>query len=103
MTVFSALASKPMVTVFFSLASKSVVTISLNLISKPVAQVSLSFWLKTGSYGLVIWVSKSPRQFLGLVHKTNQARVSQSGIKTGGCATMSGACGIIAKVVSSGS
>jgi hypothetical protein len=22
--------------------------------------------LKTGSYGLVIWVSKSPRQFLGL-------------------------------------
>jgi hypothetical protein len=29
--------------------------------------------LKTGSYGLVIWVSKSPRRFLGLDLKIKQA------------------------------
>jgi hypothetical protein len=34
-----------------------------------------SFGLKTGSYGLVISDSKSPRQFLGLGFKTKQARV----------------------------
>jgi hypothetical protein len=31
--------------------------------------------LKTGSYGLVIWASKSPRRFLGLGLKTMQALV----------------------------
>jgi hypothetical protein len=29
--------------------------------------------LKTGSYGLVIWASKSPRRFLGLGLKTKRA------------------------------
>jgi hypothetical protein len=31
--------------------------------------------LKTGSSGLVIWASKSPRRFLGLCLKTKQALV----------------------------
>jgi hypothetical protein len=34
-----------------------------------------SFGLKTGSYGLVISDSKSPRRFLGLAFKTKQATV----------------------------
>jgi hypothetical protein len=33
-----------------------------------------SLGLKTDSYGLVIWVSKSPLQFLGLGHKTDGGR-----------------------------
>jgi hypothetical protein len=35
----------------------------------------LSLGLKTGSFGLVIWASKSPRQFLGLSLKTKQASI----------------------------
>jgi hypothetical protein len=35
--------------------------------------------------------------------EANHARVSQSGLKTGGCATTDGACGIIAEVASRGS
>jgi hypothetical protein len=76
------LASKPVVTVFTGLASKPVATVSADLTSKPVAMVypGLSskppvgflvepqnqggggfsgLGLKTGSSGLVIWVSKS--------------------------------------------
>jgi hypothetical protein len=34
-----------------------------------------SLGLKTGSYGLVIWASKSPQWFLGLALKTMQASV----------------------------
>jgi hypothetical protein len=84
--------------------------------------------LKIGIYGLVIWASKSPRRFLGLGlktihasvcrlrHKTNggrsvqdthpdrveasRARVSQSGLKTGGGATTGGAHGTVTDVVS---
>jgi hypothetical protein len=74
--------------------------------------------LKTGSSGLVIWASKSPRRFLGLGlktkwasvcrlrHKTDggrSARVSQSGLKTGGGATTGGARGTIAEVASEAS
>jgi hypothetical protein len=33
--------------------------------------------LKTGSYGLVIWASKSPRHFLGLGLKTKWATICQ--------------------------
>jgi hypothetical protein len=33
--------------------------------------------LKTGSYGLVIWASKSPRRFLGLGLKTKRASICQ--------------------------
>jgi hypothetical protein len=40
--------------------------------------------LKTGSFGLVIWVSKSPRQFLGLGFKTKQTSVCRLRHKTDG-------------------
>jgi hypothetical protein len=38
--------------------------------------------LKTGSFGLVIWASKSPRRFLGLGLKTKWASVCQLRHKT---------------------
>jgi hypothetical protein len=80
------LASKPVVTVFSGLASKPVVTVSLSLASKSVLGFLVepqnqggggfpSLSLKTGSYGLVIWSSKSPRRFLGLGLKTKWAMV----------------------------
>jgi hypothetical protein len=95
-TVSSDLASKPAATVFIGLASKPVATIFSNLISKLVATVSPGLasklavgflvepqnqggggfpglGLKTGSSGLVICASKSPRWFLGLDLKTKQA------------------------------
>jgi hypothetical protein len=40
--------------------------------------------LKTGSFGLVIWASKSLRRFLGLGLKTMQASVYQLRHKTDG-------------------
>jgi hypothetical protein len=106
-TVFSGLASRWVVMVFFGLASKPVATVFSSLTSKLVATVSpglvsklaISFLvepqnqgdggfpglgLKTGSYGLVIWVSKSPRWFLGLNLKTKQTSVCQLRHKTDG-------------------
>jgi hypothetical protein len=85
-TVSSGLPSKPVVTVFSNLASKLVVTVSLSLDSKLVVGFLVepqnqggggfpSLGLKTGSSGLVIWASKSPRRFLGLGLKTKQASV----------------------------
>jgi hypothetical protein len=79
--VFSGLASKPVATVFSSLASKLVATVSPGLASKLVVGFLvepqnqgdggfLGLGLKTGSFGLVIWASKSPRRFLGLGLKT---------------------------------
>jgi hypothetical protein len=70
-TVFAGLASKPVVTVFSSLTSKLVMTISPSLASKPVVSFLVEpqnqggggfsgLGLKTGSFGLVIWASKSP-------------------------------------------
>jgi hypothetical protein len=70
--------------VFTSLASKLVATVSLGLASKPVVNFLVEpqnqggggfpgLGLKTDSSGLVIWVSKSPQQFLGLGFKTKQA------------------------------
>jgi hypothetical protein len=67
----SGLASKPAVTVFASLASKLVATVFSDLASKPVVGFLVEpqnqggggfpgLCLKTGSSGLVIWVSKSP-------------------------------------------
>jgi hypothetical protein len=75
--VFSDLASKPVATVFSSLASKLVATVSPGLASKPAVGFLvesqnqggggfLALGLKTGSFGLVICASKSPRRFLGL-------------------------------------
>jgi hypothetical protein len=42
----------------------------------------LGLGLKTGSYDLVIWASKSPRRFLGLCLKTKRATVCQLCHKT---------------------
>jgi hypothetical protein len=94
-TVFSSLASNPVTTVFLSLASKLVVTVSLGLVSKPVVGLSvepqnqggggfLGLGLKTSSFGLVIWASKSPRRFLGLGLKTRWALVCRLCHKTDG-------------------
>jgi hypothetical protein len=80
-TVSGGLASKPVVTVFSSLASKLVVTISPGLASKPAVDFLVEpqtqggggfpgLGLKTDSFGLVIWASKSPRRFLCLGLKT---------------------------------
>jgi hypothetical protein len=103
--VFSGLALKPVVTVFSSLATKLVATVFSSWATKLVAMVSpdlasklaisflvepqnqggggfRSLGLKTGSSGLVIWVSKSPRQFLGLGLKIKQASVCRLRHKT---------------------
>jgi hypothetical protein len=80
-TVFTGLASKPAATVFSSLASKLVAMVSLGLASKPVVSFLVEpqnqggggfpdLGLKISYSDLVIWASKSPRQFLGLVLKT---------------------------------
>jgi hypothetical protein len=85
-TVFAGLASKPVATVFSSLASKLVAMISLGLALKtavgflvePQNQGGGRFFglgLKTGSFGLVIWTSKSPRWFLGFDLKINWVSV----------------------------
>jgi hypothetical protein len=67
--VFSSLASKPVATDSPDLASKPVV----GFLVEPQNQGGGGFpdlGLKTGSSGLVIWASKSPRRFLGLDLKT---------------------------------
>jgi hypothetical protein len=94
-SVFSGLASKSVAMVFSSLASKLVATVSLGLASKSVVGFLVapqnqgdegfpSLGLKTGSYDLVIWVSKSSRQFLGLSLKTKQDSVCRLRHKTDG-------------------
>jgi hypothetical protein len=80
-TVFTGLASKSVVTVSGDLALKLVLMISPGLASKLVVSFLAEsqnqggggfpgLGLKTDSYGLLIWVSKSPRRFLGLGLKT---------------------------------
>jgi hypothetical protein len=94
-TVFAGLTSKPVATVFSSLASKLVVTVSPCLASKPVVCFLVEpqnqgggefsgLGLKTGSSGLVIWASKSPRRFLGLGLKIKQTLVCRLRHKTDG-------------------
>jgi hypothetical protein len=94
-TISSGLASKTTVTVFASLASKLVATVFPGLASKPVMSFLVepqnqggggfpALGLKTGSSGLVIWASKSLRQFLGLGLKTKQALVCRLRHKTDG-------------------
>jgi hypothetical protein len=79
--VSSGLASKPAATVFSSLTLKLVATVSSGLTSKPVVGFLVELQnqggggfpdlgLKTGSSGLVIWVLKLTRRFLGLELKT---------------------------------
>jgi hypothetical protein len=92
-TVSSGLASKPVAMVFSSLASKLVATVSPGLASKqavgflvePQNQCGGAFpglGLKTSSFGLMIWASKSPRRFLGLGLKTKWALVCRVCHKT---------------------
>jgi hypothetical protein len=93
--IFSGLASKPVVMVLSFLASKPVVMISPGLTSKPVEGFLVEpqnqggggfpgLGLKTGRYGLVIWASKSPRQFFGLCLKTKRDTVCRLRHKTYG-------------------
>jgi hypothetical protein len=44
----------------------------------------LGLGIKTGSFGLVIWSSKSPRQFLGLGLRMKQALIYRLRHKTDG-------------------
>jgi hypothetical protein len=94
-TVSNSLSSKPVATVFSSLASKLVATVSPSLESKSVVGFLVEpqnqggggfpgLGLKIGSFGLVIWSSKSPRWLLGLSHKTKQALVCLLRHKTDG-------------------
>jgi hypothetical protein len=80
---------------FSNLASKSVATISPSLTSKPVVgfllesqnQVGEGFSgldLKTDSYDLVNWVSKSLRRFFGLCLKTNRTTICRLRHKSDG-------------------
>jgi hypothetical protein len=73
----SGLASKPLGRFLAGLTSKLVVTVSSGLTSKSVVGFLVEpqnqgggefpdLGVKTNSFGLVIWVSKSPRRFLGL-------------------------------------
>jgi hypothetical protein len=84
-TVSSGLTSKPATTVFSSLASKLVTTVSPGVALKPVVGFLVEpqnhggggfsgLGLKTDRSGLVIWGSKSPRQFFGLGLKTDGGR-----------------------------
>jgi hypothetical protein len=94
-TVSSGWASKLAATVFASLASKLVATVSPGLASKSLVGLLIEpqnqggggfsgLSLKTGSSGLVIWASKSPRRFLCLGLKTKQASVCRLRHKTDG-------------------
>jgi hypothetical protein len=94
-TVSSGLASKSAATVFSSLASKLVATVSPDLASKPVVDFLVEpqnqggggfsgLILKTGSSSLMIWTSKSPRWFLNLGLKTRWAWVCRLRHKTDG-------------------
>jgi hypothetical protein len=85
-TVFAGLALKPVATAFSSWASKLMATVSPGLTSKSAVSFLVepqnqcgggfpSLGLQTGSPGLVIWVSKSPRRFLGLGLKTMWASI----------------------------
>jgi hypothetical protein len=94
-TVSTGLASKPVATVFTSLTSELVARVSPSLTSKPVINFLVEpqnqggggfpgLCLKTGSFCLVIWASKSPRRFLCLDLKTKWALVCRLRHKTDG-------------------
>jgi hypothetical protein len=82
-TVFTGLASKPAATVFSSLASKPLIG-SLVEPQNHGGEGFFGLGLKTGSYGLVIWASKSPRRFFDLGLKTKHASVCWLRHKTDG-------------------
>jgi hypothetical protein len=73
-TVFAGFASKPVATVSLSLDSK----LAVDFLVESQNQGGGGFpglGLKIGGFGSVIWVSKSPRRFLGLGLKTKKASV----------------------------
>jgi hypothetical protein len=91
--VFSDLTSKPVAMIFSSLPSKLMATVSPDLASKPAVGFSvepqnqgggwfLGLGLKTDSYSLVIWASKSPRWFLVLGLKIERASICRLRHKT---------------------
>jgi hypothetical protein len=94
-TVFSGLTSKLVATVFSSLASKLVVTVSIGLASNPTIDFLVEpqnqggggfpgLCIKTDSFCLVIYASKSPRRFLGLGLKIKWASICRLRHKTDG-------------------
>jgi hypothetical protein len=89
------LGSNPVATVFVGLTSKPVATVSSGLASKPVVGFLVEpqnqggggfsgLGLQTGSSGLVIWASKSPRRFFGLGFKIKWASIYRLRYKTDG-------------------
>jgi hypothetical protein len=81
--VFSGLASKLVVTVSPGLTLKLMV----DFLVEPQNQCGggfLGLGLKIGSYGLMIWTSKSPRWFLSFGLKTKWVMVCQLCLKTDG-------------------
>jgi hypothetical protein len=93
--IFAGLASKSVATIFSSLASKLVTTVSPGLASKPVTGFLVEpqnqggggfsgLGLKTDSFDLVIWASKSPRWFFGLGLKNKWASICWLRRKTNG-------------------
>jgi hypothetical protein len=87
--------SKRVATSSDGLASKPAATVSPGLTSKPVIGFLIEpqnqdgggfpgLNLKTGSFNLVIWTSKSLRRFLGLSLKTKQTSVYRLCHKTDG-------------------
>jgi hypothetical protein len=93
--VFTGFSLKPVTTVFSSLTSKMVTTVSPGLTSKPAVGFLVEpqnqggggfpgLGLKIGSSDLVIWASKSPRQFFVLCLKTMWALVYRLRHKTDG-------------------
>jgi hypothetical protein len=81
MMVFSNLASKLVATVSPGLTSKLVV----GFLVEPQNQGGggfLGLGIKIGNYSLMIWVSKSPRWFLGLVLKTKRIMICRLHHKT---------------------
>jgi hypothetical protein len=94
-TISDGLTSKLHVTVSGGLALKPIVTVSSGLTSKPVVDFLVEpqnqsgegfsgLGLKTDSYSVVIWASKSPRRFLGLSLKTKRDSVCRLRHKTDG-------------------
>jgi hypothetical protein len=92
-TVFAGLASKPVATFSSDLASKPAAAVSPGLASKHEVGFLVELQnqggggfpglgLKTDSFGLAIWASKSPRWFLGFGLKTKWASICRLHHKT---------------------
>jgi hypothetical protein len=106
MTVSDGLASKPAMTVSVGLASKPAATVSIGSVLKPAATVCWFVPQNYVSFSLSVapqnwWKEIDAEHVSGSSSKS--ARVSHSGLKTRGGATMSGACDTIVEVTSKAS